>query len=68
MIERLKEYRAETKHPVYFTLDAGPNLHVLYPEDIVHEVRPFVEEELVPLCEDNKYIQDWVGEGPVEVD
>jgi diphosphomevalonate decarboxylase len=68
MIQKLKAYRAETKNPVYFTLDAGPNLHVLYPESIVHEVKPFIEEELVPLCEDQKYIPDWVGEGPVEVD
>lgn len=68
MIERLKAYREDTKHPVYFSLDAGPNLHVLYPNDIVHEVRPFIEEELVPLCEDGKYISDWVGEGPEQVD
>ncbi len=67
MIERLKEYRADTKHPVFFTLDAGPNLHVLYPEDVVHLVQPFVVDELVPLCEDGKYIQDWVGEGPEQV-
>lgn len=68
MIERLKAYREETKHPVYFTLDAGPNLHVLYPEDVVHEVRPFIEEELMPLCEEEKYISDWVGEGPEQVE
>lgn len=67
MIEILRAYRADTKHPVYFSLDAGPNLHVLYPEDVLHEVRPFIEENLVPLCEDNKYIPDWVGEGPVQL-
>ena len=68
MIERLKAYREETKHPVCFSLDAGPNLHVLYPADVVHEVRPFIEEELVPLCEDGQYLSDWVGEGPEEVE
>ncbi len=67
MIEILRDYRQETKHPVYFSLDAGPNLHVLYPEAVVHEVRPFIEEQLVPLCEDNKYIPDWVGEGPMQL-
>lgn len=67
MIERLKEYRAETGHPVYFTLDAGPNLHVLYPDDVVHDVQPFILDELVPLCENQQYISDWVGEGPVQV-
>ncbi len=68
MIELLKEYREETKHPVYFTLDAGPNLHVLYPADVVHEVRPFIEEELAPLCQDGVYLSDWVGEGPEQVE
>jgi diphosphomevalonate decarboxylase len=67
MMERVRRYRAETKHPVYFSLDAGPNLHVLYPGDVVHDVRPFIEEELVPFCEDEKWLQDWVGEGPVQV-
>ena len=67
MIERLRQYREETKHPVYFSLDAGPNLHVLYPEDIIHDVRGFIEEELKPLCEDGVYLQDWAGEGPAQV-
>ncbi len=67
MIERLRQYRAETKQPVYFSLDAGPNLHVLYPEDIIHDVRGFIEEELKPLCEDETYLQDWAGDGPEQV-
>ena len=67
MIERLKQYREETKNPVFFTLDAGTNLHVLYPADVVHEVKPFILDELVPLCENEKYINDWVGEGPEQV-
>jgi diphosphomevalonate decarboxylase len=67
MIERIRSYREETNHPVYFSLDAGPNLHVLYPESIIHEVRPFIEEQLVPLCEDQFWLADWVGEGPEQV-
>lgn len=68
MIELIRNYRADTKHPIFFSLDAGPNLHVLYPENIIHEVRPFIEEQLVPLCEDNLWISDWVGEGPEQLD
>ncbi len=67
MIERVRRYREETKHPIYFSLDAGPNLHVLYPGEIIHEVRVFIDEELKPLCEEETYLQDWVGEGPVQV-
>lgn len=67
MIERIRAYRANTNNPVYFSLDAGPNLHVLYPEEVIHEVRPFIEEELVPLCEEGMWISDWVGEGPEQL-
>ena len=67
IINRVRAYRAETNNPVYFSLDAGPNIHLLYPEDIVHEVRPFVEEQLVDLCVDNFWIKDWCGEGPEQL-
>jgi diphosphomevalonate decarboxylase len=67
MIDRLRRYREETRHPVYFSLDAGPNLHILYPGEIIHEVRLFIEEELVSLCEKGTYLQDWAGEGPVQL-
>jgi diphosphomevalonate decarboxylase len=67
MMEKVRAYREETKHPVYFSLDAGPNLHVLYPGELIHEVRVFIDEELMPLCEEGKYLQDWVGEGPMQL-
>jgi diphosphomevalonate decarboxylase len=67
LIERVRDYRQSTGHPIFFSLDAGPNLHVLYPEEYVHEIRVFVDEQLRPLCE-NGYVQnDWVGEGPEEL-
>lgn len=67
LIERVRQFREETKHPLYFSLDAGPNLHLLYPESIIHEVRPFIESELLPFCEDQYYLPDWVGEGPEQL-
>ena len=67
IIEKVRAYRADTGQQVYFTLDAGPNIHLLYPGNIVHDVRAFVEDQLKPLCEDGYYIQDWVGEGPEEM-
>lgn len=67
IIEKVREYREETGHPVYFTLDAGPNVHLLYPGDIVAEVRGFIEEELKAFCENGYVQEDWVGEGPEEM-
>ncbi|TNE52599.1 MAG: diphosphomevalonate decarboxylase [Bacteroidetes bacterium] len=67
LIEKIRAYRAETKHPVYFSLDAGPNIHLLYPGAIIAEVRGWIEAELKEHCVDGWFIQDWVGEGPEEL-
>lgn len=67
IIEKVRQYRADSGNQVYFTLDAGPNIHLLYPGEIIHEVRAFIEEHLEEHCEDGYVQQDWVGEGPEEV-
>ena len=67
IMEKVQEYRADTGHQLYFTLDAGPNVHLLYPGEIVHEVRAFIEEQCEEHCEEGFVQQDWVGEGPEEV-
>ncbi len=66
MIEKVRNYRAETKVPLYFSLDAGPNLHLLYPDEALSSVKPFIESELLPLCEDGEMIADRAGDGPLE--
>ncbi|MEO6040151.1 MAG: diphosphomevalonate decarboxylase [Saprospiraceae bacterium] len=67
IIEQVRAYRAATGHPVYFTLDAGPNVHLLYPGDIVHDVRAWIERDLGDYCDEGYVQQDWVGEGPEEL-
>lgn len=67
IIDKVRAWRAETGHPVYFTLDAGPNVHLLYPGEIIHEVRAFIGDELAEHCEKGYVQQDWVGEGPEEM-
>jgi len=67
IIEKLRQYRADTGHQVYFTLDAGPNVHLLYPGELVVDVRKFIEDHLAEHCEDGFVQQDWVGEGPEEM-
>lgn len=61
-IEMIWAFRRETKLPLYFTLDAGPNLHLIYPDDSQHKIRTFIEHELSPLAE--RIIVDERGEGP----
>ena len=67
LIEEIRQYRQETKVPIYFTLDAGPNVHVLYPQDYQVEVSRFINERLLPLTESNFIINDRVGSGPKQL-
>ncbi|MCS7036821.1 MAG: diphosphomevalonate decarboxylase [Saprospiraceae bacterium] len=67
ILHHVRAFRQETRLPVYFTLDAGPNVHLLYPAQHADAVRPWVESALKPLCENNFYLADSAGEGPEEL-
>lgn len=56
-IKKLRTFRERTNIPVCFTLDAGPNLHVLYPIEYREEVVAFLTQLDLPL------IHDEVGKG-----
>ncbi len=62
-INRIWAFRKNTKIPVCFTLDAGANVHVLYPEENKEAVLTFIKGDLAPLCQKNQYICDSVGLG-----
>jgi len=61
-IEIIRAFRQETKLPLYFTLDAGPNLHLIYPAVHQNKIQTFINNELSPLSV--KVIEDEKGEGP----
>jgi diphosphomevalonate decarboxylase len=65
IIREIKIYREESKVPIYFTLDAGPNVHLLYPAADITEVQNFIKERLLIYCQDAKWIDDRVGDGPI---
>lgn len=67
LIEKVHAFRKDTGHPLFFSLDAGPNLHLLYPARIKEEVKNFIEGELVQYCENGQWIADEVGKGPLEL-
>ncbi len=68
IIEGIKHYRMETKSPVYFTLDAGPNVHLLYPASQTDSVKIFIRDHLLRYCQDARWIDDEVGAGPVKLE
>jgi len=44
-------------------LDAGANVHLLYPLEFKAQVNTFIAEELAVFCEKGQYLLDQVGEG-----
>ncbi len=64
IIEALQAFRLDTGHPVYMTLDAGPNVHMLYPDEISGEVLEWIETDLRKYCAGGKILHDRVGHGP----
>ncbi|MFD2529273.1 diphosphomevalonate/mevalonate 3,5-bisphosphate decarboxylase family protein [Polaribacter marinaquae] len=66
IINKIWKYRAENESNICFTLDAGANVHVLYPENEKDAVNKFIEEDLVNYCQKKQYIYDTVGLGAVK--
>jgi len=64
IINEIRAFRNETQIPLCFTLDAGPNVHLLYPESEAEKVKHFINDRLTAYCVDNKWIADRVGGGP----
>ncbi|MCL7753965.1 diphosphomevalonate decarboxylase [Polaribacter sp. Z022] len=63
IINSIWEYRNENNSNICFTLDAGANVHVLYPEAEKDTVNNFIENKLSKYCQKNQYICDTVGFG-----
>jgi len=67
IIDKIWEYRRDTSIPVCFTLDAGANVHVLYPKKDKEAVQEFIKNDLSISCQDNRYIFDNVGNGAIKL-
>ncbi len=63
IINRIWAYRAMTESKVCFTLDAGANVHVLYPESEKETVQAFIQNDLADFCKNGEYIHDACGLG-----
>ncbi len=63
IIQRIWQFRKETGIPLCFTLDAGANVHVLYPQSVKERCIQFIQDELVAYCENGHYICDRIGQG-----
>ena len=63
VLQEVWKFREHTGLPLGFTLDAGANVHLLYPGKDAEEIEAFIDKNLVVYCENQHYIRDAVGMG-----
>lgn len=60
VINKIWKYRKDTGLPVFFTLDAGANVHVLFPEtESSGQIRNFIETELLQHTQNGGVVSDF---------
>ncbi len=63
IIEEICKFRRETDIPVCFTLDAGANVHMLFPRNYKDQLDNLINSKLAQYCESEQYICDEIGDG-----
>lgn len=59
VINKLWKFREETGNPLFFTLDAGANVHLLFPENESSEaIKNFIETELLQHTQNGGVVKD----------
>ncbi|MBD8082053.1 diphosphomevalonate/mevalonate 3,5-bisphosphate decarboxylase family protein [Chryseobacterium caseinilyticum] len=59
VINKIWDFRRETNLPLFFTLDAGANVHLLFPNDGSEEqIKSFIESELLQHTQKNGVVKD----------
>ncbi len=66
LIEEIRSFREKENIPACFTIDAGPNIHLLYPKAHAEKIRSWIETTLANRLVGKKWIHDEVGIGPVK--
>jgi diphosphomevalonate decarboxylase len=67
IINRAWEFREQSGVPLVITLDAGANVHVLYPAQFKSQVHGLINSSLVSLCENGLYLCSSIGEGVLQL-
>ncbi|KMQ69551.1 diphosphomevalonate decarboxylase [Chryseobacterium sp. FH2] len=59
VINKIWDFRRETQLPLFFTLDAGANVHLLFPNDGSEgKIKAFIESELLQHTQNNGVVKD----------
>ena len=60
VINRVWEFRKETNLPLFFTLDSGANVHLLFPSEKKEEISNFIETELLRYTQNGGIVRDFM--------
>jgi diphosphomevalonate decarboxylase len=58
ILNKIWAFRNASKLNLCFSLDAGANVHLLYPQSEKEKTQEFIQKELLQLCENNQVIHD----------
>jgi len=67
VIEAVWAFRKERDVPVMFTLDAGANVHLLFPEAHYQQVKNFIDDRLLSFCQNKQYFCSAIGSAPIRI-
>ena len=60
VINKVWEFRKETNLPLFFTLDAGANVHLLFPSEKKAEISNFIKTELLQYTQNGGIVRDFM--------
>lgn len=60
VINKVWEFRKETNLPLFFTLDAGANVHLLFPSEKKAKISNFIETELLQYTQNGGIVRDFM--------
>ncbi len=67
ILERIRAFREKSGIHLAFTMDAGPNVHLIYLHRDAKAVEGFIRKDLLKFCKDGRWIADGMGNGPSEI-
>jgi diphosphomevalonate decarboxylase len=67
VLEKIRQFRMENSIPVFFTMDAGPNIHLLYFEEHEKVILNWIKSELLPYCSKTGVLNNNLGIGPFRI-
>ena len=64
ILEQIRQFRNQKKVPLFFTLDAGANVHLLFPANAQNDAMELLDKQIATILGSNSYLWDRLGSGP----